>query len=61
MSEPKFDFQDVSEKEMLAEIIRLYRENRMPSLGEVLRVVGEVRAEFRPKILAARKRKGTKG
>jgi hypothetical protein len=35
-------------------IIRLHREGKMPSLEELLRAVAETRAEFRPKILAAR-------
>jgi hypothetical protein len=37
-----------------AEVEKLKAEGRFPSLQEVLRVIGEVRAEFRPKILAAR-------
>jgi hypothetical protein len=39
-----------------AEVGRLQREGKMPSLAEVLAAVGEIRAEYRPKILAARKR-----
>jgi hypothetical protein len=41
--------------EMRAEIIRLHREGKMPSLEEVLAIIAKVRAEFAPKILAARR------
>jgi hypothetical protein len=40
-----------------AEVERLKADGRLPSLEEVLRVIGEIRAEFVPKILAARRRK----
>jgi hypothetical protein len=40
-----------------AEVERLKAEGRLPSLPEVLRVIGEIRAEFVPKILAARRGK----
>ena len=43
--------------EMRAEIIRLLREGKMPSLEELLRAVQETRAEYREKILAARRGK----
>jgi hypothetical protein len=43
--------------EMRAEIIRLHREGKMPSLQDVLDAVFEVRKTFVPKILAARKRR----
>jgi hypothetical protein len=38
-----------------AEIERLQREGKMPSLEAVLAAVAETRAEYREKILAARK------
>jgi len=38
-----------------AEIERLQREGKMPSLEDVLSAISEVRAEYRPRILAARK------
>ncbi len=45
--------------EMRAEIIRLHREDRMPTLERLLEVIAEARAEYRERILAARKsRKG---
>jgi hypothetical protein len=47
--------------EMRAEIIRLHREGKMPSLEEVLAAVANVRAEFVPKILAARRGKKKRG
>ncbi len=40
--------------EMRAEIIRLHREGKMPSLEEILRAVAETRAEYQERILAAR-------
>ena len=43
--------------EMRAEIIRLHRENRMPSLEAVLDAIASTRAEYREKILAARRGK----
>jgi len=44
-----------------AEIERLQREGKLPSLEEVLEVVVKVRAEFAPKILAARRGKKERG
>jgi len=41
--------------EKRAEIMRLHREGKMPSLEQVLAAVAQVRAEFVPKILAARR------
>jgi hypothetical protein len=38
-----------------AEVERLQREGKMPTLEAVLAAVAEVRAEYREKILAARK------
>jgi hypothetical protein len=52
MREPK-----MGPTEMRAEIIRLHREGKMPSLEELLRAVAETRAEYREKILSARRRK----
>jgi hypothetical protein len=52
MNEPK-----MGPTEMRAEIIRLHRDGKMPSLEEVLATVAKVRAEFVPKILAARRGK----
>jgi hypothetical protein len=43
MNEPK-----MGPTEMRAEIIRLHREGKMPSLEEVLAAVANVRAEFVP-------------
>jgi hypothetical protein len=40
-----------------AEVERLQAEGRMPSLSKLLDVIAEVRAEFREKILEARKGK----
>jgi hypothetical protein len=42
--------------EMLAEVERLKAAGRMPSLEAVLQAVAEVRQEYRPKILAARRK-----
>jgi hypothetical protein len=56
MSEPKME-----PPEMRAEIIRLQREGKMPSLEEVLAAVAKVRAEFSPKILVARQGKKERG
>jgi hypothetical protein len=39
------------------EVERLKTEQKMPTLEELLEVIGEVREEYRPKILAARKKK----
>lgn len=41
--------------EMLAEIERLKAAGKMPSLEDVLAAVADVRQEYAPKILAARK------
>lgn len=41
--------------EMLAEIERLRAAGKMPSLEDVLAAVADVRQEYAPKILAARK------
>ncbi len=41
--------------QLKAEIERLQAAGRMPSLEQVLAAVGEVRTEYRPKILAARR------
>jgi len=38
-----------------AEVERLKTTGKLPSLEELLNVIGEVRSEFRPRILAARK------
>jgi hypothetical protein len=46
---------------MRAEIIRLHREGKMPSLEEALAIVAKVRAEFAPKILAAQRGKKERG
>jgi hypothetical protein len=43
--------------EMRAEIIRLHREGKMPSLEELLRAVEETRTEYREKVLSARRGK----
>ena len=40
-----------------AEVERLQREGRMPSLPDLLDVIADTRAEFARKILAARRRK----
>ena len=54
MSEPK-----MGPTQYKAEIERLQREGKMPSLEAVLAAVAETRAEYRERILAARKsRKG---
>jgi hypothetical protein len=50
-NEPKLgpsDFQN--------EVERLKAEQKMPTLEELLEVIGEVRKEYRPKSLAARKK-----
>jgi len=39
------------------EVERLRTEEKMPTLEELLEVIGEVRKEYRPKILAARSKK----
>ncbi len=51
MSEPK-----MGPTEYKAEIERLQREGKMPTLEQVLAAVAEVRQEYVPKILAARKK-----
>jgi hypothetical protein len=56
MSAPK-----MGPTEMRAEIIRLHREGKMPSLEAVLEAVADARAEFRPKILAVRRVKKERG
>lgn len=54
MSEPK-----IGPTQFKAEIERLQREGKMPTLEAVLAAVAETRAEYREKILAARRsRKG---
>jgi hypothetical protein len=50
MSEPK-----LGPTEMRAEIVRLHRENRMPTLEDFLSAVASARAEYREKILASRR------
>jgi hypothetical protein len=40
------------------EILRLQKEERMPSLQAVLQAVGEIREVYRPLILIARQRTG---
>ena len=52
MSEPK-----VGPTQFNAEVERLNAEGRMPSLEAVLQAVAETRAEYREKILAARRGK----
>jgi hypothetical protein len=47
--------------EMRAEITRLHREGKLPSLEEVLAAVAQVRAEFAPKTLAASRGKKERG
>ena len=42
------------------EVERLKAEQKMPTLEELLEVIGEVRKEYRPKILAARKKKSAR-
>jgi hypothetical protein len=48
--EPKLSPSDFQE-----EVERLKTEQKMPTLEELLEAIGEVRKEYRPKILAARK------
>jgi hypothetical protein len=50
--EPKLGPSDFQE-----EVERLKAEQKMPTLEELLEVIGEVRKEYRPKILAARQGK----
>jgi hypothetical protein len=42
------------------EVERLKAEEKMPTLEELLEVIEEVRNEYRPKILAARKKKSAR-
>jgi hypothetical protein len=49
--------QKMGPTEMLAEVERLKAAGKLPTLERLLEVVAETRAEFRPKILATRKRK----
>jgi hypothetical protein len=53
MSEPKF-----VPTQFKAEVEKLRREGRMPTLDQLLRAIAEVREIYRPKILAARKKAG---
>ncbi len=52
MREPKF-----GPMQFKLEVEKLQREGRMPSLEAVLQAVAEARAEYREKILAARRGK----
>ena len=56
MNEPK-----IGPTQFQKEVERLQAAGQMPSLEEVLRVIGDIRAEFRPKILAARRDKKERG
>ena len=56
MNEPK-----IGPSQFKAEIERLKREGKFPSLEEVLGAVAETRAEYRDKILAARRSKKERG
>lgn len=49
--------QKMGPTEMLAEVQRLRVAGKLPTLERLLEVIAETRAVFRPKILAARKRK----
>jgi hypothetical protein len=49
--EPKLGLSDFQK-----ELERLKAEQKMPTLEELLEVIAEVRKEYRPKILAARKK-----
>jgi hypothetical protein len=53
VSEPKLKPSDV--RRLRREAERLIAAGEMPSLAELLSVVAEVRAKYRPQILAARK------
>jgi hypothetical protein len=54
MSEPKF-----GPTQFKAEVEKLQREGRFPSLEDLLEAIASTRAEYRERILAARKsRKG---
>jgi len=50
MTEPK-----LGPTQFKAEVEKLQREGKMPTLEQVLAAVAETRAEYREKILAARK------
>ena len=50
MSEPK-----LGPTQFKLEVEKLQREGRMPTLDQLLQAIGETRAEYREKILAARK------
>jgi hypothetical protein len=50
MSEPEF-----GPTQFKAEVEKLQREGRMPSIERLLEVIGETRAEYRERILEARK------
>jgi hypothetical protein len=56
MREPK-----MGPTKMRTEIIRLDREGKMPSLEAILEAVADARAEYREKILAARRVKKERG
>jgi len=56
MSEPK-----MGPTEFAAEVERLKVEGRFPSLETLLAAIAETRAEFAPKILAARRGKKERG
>jgi hypothetical protein len=51
VAEPK-----VGPSDFQKEVERLKAAGQMPSLERLLEVIGEIRAEFRPQILAARRR-----
>ena len=53
MSEPK-----IGPTQFKAEVEKLQREGRMPTLEQLHAAIAEVRAEYAPKILAASKRRG---
>ena len=56
MSEPK-----MGPTEFAAEVERLQAEGKFPSLETLLAAIAETRAEFVPKILAARRGKKERG
>jgi hypothetical protein len=56
MNEPK-----MGPTEFAAEVERLKAEGRFPSLEALLAAIAETRAEFAPKILAARRGKKERG
>ncbi len=51
--------QKLGPSDFAAEVERLKAEGKLPPLERVLSAVAEIRAEYRPKILAARKKGGT--